>query len=92
METSKRKSVAPFYAVAALWIVSGLLLPLYTVGHYILLAVVSAVVFFVVPLHSRSASTRIQSAPDRVSCHAQRMPAIPPPMTKTSVLMSVCSA
>ena len=48
METSKRKSVAPFYAVAVLWIVSGLLLPLYTMGHYILLAVVSAVVFFAV--------------------------------------------
>jgi len=48
METSKRKPVAPFYAVAVLWIVSGALLPLYSAGHYILLAVVSAVVFFAV--------------------------------------------
>jgi len=46
METSKRKPVAPFYAVAVLWIVGGLLLPLYTVGHYVLMAVVSVLVFF----------------------------------------------
>ena len=45
METSKRKPVAPFYAVAVLWIVGGLLLPLYTVGHYVLMAVVSVLVF-----------------------------------------------
>ena len=42
MGTTIRKPVAPFYAVAVLWIVSGLLLPLYSAGHYVLLAVVSA--------------------------------------------------
>ena len=46
METSKRKPVAPFYAVAALWIVGGLVLPLYTAGSYVLMALVSVVVFF----------------------------------------------
>ena len=45
METSKRKPVAPFYAVAVLWIAAGLLVPLYTVGHYMMMAVVSVVVF-----------------------------------------------
>ena len=46
MESEKRRPVAPFYAVAVLWIVAGLLLPLYTMGHYVLMAVVSAAVFF----------------------------------------------
>ena len=48
METSKRKPVAPFYAVAVLWLVVGLLLPLYTMEHYMVMAVVSLVVFFCV--------------------------------------------
>ena len=46
METTQRKSVAPFYAVAVLWLVCGLFLPLYTPLHLILLTVVSAAVFF----------------------------------------------
>ena len=45
---AQRKSVAPFYAVAALWLAYGLLLPLYAPAHYVLLAVVSAAVFFAV--------------------------------------------
>ena len=45
MET-KRKSVAPFYAVGVLWLVWGLVLPLYSAMHYALLAAVSAAVFF----------------------------------------------
>ena len=45
METSKRKPVAPFYAVAVMWIVCGMLLPLYTLGHYFVMAIVSVVVF-----------------------------------------------
>ena len=46
METKARKSVAPFYAVAALWLIYALLFPLYAPLHYILLAAVSAAVFF----------------------------------------------
>jgi len=48
METSKRKPVAPFYAVAVLWLAYGLLFPLYAPVHYILLAAASGVVFFAV--------------------------------------------
>ena len=48
METTTRKPVAPFYAVAVLWLVWGLLLPLYAGMHYILLAAVSVAVFFAV--------------------------------------------
>ena len=44
--TAKRKPVAPFYAVAALWLLGGLFLPLYTKTAIVLLAVVSAVAFF----------------------------------------------
>ena len=42
----KRKSTVPFYAVAVLWLVYSLLFPLYKPMHYVLLTVVSAVVFF----------------------------------------------
>lgn len=43
---TERKPVAPFYAVAALWLLSGLFLPLYTFPAYALLAAASAAVFF----------------------------------------------
>lgn len=48
MPAEKRKPVAPFYAVAALWLLGGLFLPLYTAAGILLLAVVSAAVFFLV--------------------------------------------
>ena len=44
--TAKRTPAAPFYAVAALWLLGGLFLPLYTKTAIVLLAVVSAGVFF----------------------------------------------
>nr|WP_325183764.1 5-bromo-4-chloroindolyl phosphate hydrolysis family protein [uncultured Oscillibacter sp.] len=43
---AKRKPVAPFYAVAALWLLGGLFLPLYSNTAVALMALVSAVVFF----------------------------------------------
>lgn len=46
--TAKQKPVAPFYAVAALWLLSGAFLPLYTTPAYALLTAVSVVVFFLV--------------------------------------------
>ena len=46
METKPRKPVAPYYAVAVLWVVCGLILPPYTLVHLALLAAVSVVVFF----------------------------------------------
>ena len=45
---SKRKPVAPFYAVAVLWLAWGLLVPLYEPLHYALAAAASAAVFLVV--------------------------------------------
>ena len=41
-----RKPVAPFYAVAVLWVTYGLLFPLYAVSHYLLLSLVSAAGFW----------------------------------------------
>ena len=46
METKQRKPVAPYYAVAVLWVACGLLLPLCTLMHLALLAAVSVGVFF----------------------------------------------
>lgn len=46
METSPRNCVAPFYAVAVLWLAAGALVPLYEPMHYGLLAAVSLLVFF----------------------------------------------
>ncbi|WP_298017272.1 5-bromo-4-chloroindolyl phosphate hydrolysis family protein [uncultured Dysosmobacter sp.] len=57
METSKRKPVAPFYAVAVLWLAYGLLFPLYAPVHYALLAAVSAAVFFGVNAVCQNAGT-----------------------------------
>lgn len=48
METNTRKPVAPFYAVAVLWLLYALLFPLYAPNHYVLLAAVSAAVFALV--------------------------------------------
>lgn len=48
METNTRKPVAPFYAVAVLWLLYALLFPLYAPNHYILLAAASAAVFALV--------------------------------------------
>ena len=45
MGGSNRAPVAPFYAVAVLWLVYGALFPLYAVMHYVLLGVISAGVF-----------------------------------------------
>ena len=47
MKTEVRKPVAPFYAVAALWIVYALLFPLYAPAHYALLIAASAAGYLV---------------------------------------------
>lgn len=56
MET-KRKPVAPFYAVAVLWLACGLLVPLYEPLHYALVAVVSVAVFGIASALCRSGAT-----------------------------------
>ncbi len=48
MEKTAHKSVAPFYAVAVVALVWGLVLPLYSAKHYILFAAVCGAVFFAV--------------------------------------------
>ena len=55
MET--RKPVAPFYAVAAVWLACGLLVPLYEPLHIGLAAAASAAVFFAVNVLCRNAGT-----------------------------------
>ena len=63
METSPRKCVAPFYAVAVLWLAAGALVPLYEPMHYGLLAAVSVVVFLAVNALCRCASPEDASSP-----------------------------
>lgn len=46
METEKRRSAAPFYAAAAVWLAYALLLPLYEPLHYCLAAGASIAAFF----------------------------------------------
>lgn len=48
MTAKDRKPVAPFYAVAALWLLGGIFLPLYTNTAIILMALASAAVFVLV--------------------------------------------
>ncbi len=48
MKTNARRPVAPFYAVAVVWLAYALLFPLYEPLHYVLLAAVSAAVFLAV--------------------------------------------
>lgn len=53
MEKTTRKSVAPFYAVAAVWLAYALLFPLYEPMHYALLTAVSVAVFLAATLLCR---------------------------------------
>ena len=54
METSKRKSTAPFYAAAVVWLVYALVLPLYEPIHYILAAGASLLAFLTATALSRN--------------------------------------
>ena len=45
MEKILRKSVAPYYGAAAVWVLCALLLPLYTAGMFLLTAVLSVAAF-----------------------------------------------
>ena len=47
MATVKRKSTVPYYAAAGTWVIYALLFPLYRVPQFIFIAIVSAVVFFI---------------------------------------------
>ena len=70
METNRRKPVAPFYAVAALWLACGLLVPLYESLHYALVAAASIAVFLIAGALCRSgaaAQTEQKAAPKQES-------------------------
>lgn len=56
-----KKSVAPIYAVAVLWVIWGLFLPLYAVWHFVLAAICSVAVFWVA---KRLFPNRILVVPD----------------------------
>ena len=47
MATVKRRSTVPYYASAGTWVIYALLFPLYRVPHFLFVAVVSGVVFFI---------------------------------------------
>ena len=47
MATVKRRSTVPYYAAAGTWVIYALLFPLYRVPHFIFIAIVSAVVYFI---------------------------------------------
>lgn len=62
MATIKRKSAVPIYAAAGTWVLYAALFPLYRVGHFALVAVVSAVVFL---LMNAICGTQTIEVPDK---------------------------
>ena len=57
-----RKPVAPFYAVAVLWLVYSLLFPLFLPRHFILLAIASAVTMWGVSSLCKSGAAAVKEA------------------------------
>ena len=47
MREVRKKSVVPIYGLAAVWLVYCLIFPLYRLWHFVILAVVSAVAYFI---------------------------------------------
>lgn len=62
MATIKRKSAVPYYAAAGTWVLYAAMFPLYKAGHFVLIAVVSAVVFF---LMNAICGTQTIEVPDK---------------------------
>ena len=52
MATVKRRSTVPYYAAAGTWVIYALLFPLYRVPQFIFIAIVSAVVYFIMNAHT----------------------------------------
>lgn len=59
-KTIVHKSAAPIYAAAVMWLLYGLLFPLYQVGHFLLAAVASAVVAIVARLFCRDVTEEVE--------------------------------
>ena len=72
METQARKPVAPFYAVAVLWLVYGALFPLYAPLHYALLTGASAAVFAGVWLLCRGGAGETKTPPKETKAAAEK--------------------
>ena len=47
MATVKRKSTVPYYACGGVWVLYALRYPLYKVSHFVLVAIMSVIVFFI---------------------------------------------
>ena len=56
--SAERKPVAPYYAVAVMWLLGGFTLPLYQPVCAVLLAIASAVVFLVTNTLCRGGGSR----------------------------------
>lgn len=66
MTAKERKPVAPFYAVAVLWLLGGIFLPLYSDAAIGLLAAASAIVFLAVDKLCKGAGTIAGSAAEEM--------------------------
>ena len=47
MATVKRKSVVPYYACGGVWLLYAALFPLYKASHFVLVAIMSVIVYFI---------------------------------------------
>ena len=63
MITVKRKSTVPYYACAGVWVLYALLFPLYRVSHFLLVGVVSAVVFLLMRMICPDIEERVPEKP-----------------------------
>ena len=62
MATIKRKSAVPIYAAAGTWVLYAALFPLYKLGHFVLVAIASALVFL---LMNAICGTQTVEVPDK---------------------------
>lgn len=65
MKTIVHKSAAPLYAAAAVWALYALLFPLYRVGHFLIAAAASAVVYFIARLLCKDVVEEVEEEPER---------------------------
>lgn len=65
MKTIVHKSAAPLYAAAAVWALYALLFPLYRVGHFLIVAAASAVVYFIARLLCKDIVEEVEEEPER---------------------------
>ena len=65
MATVKRRSTVPYYAAAGTWVIYALLFPLYRVPHFLFVAVVSGVVFFIMNAVCGTVEVTVPDPPKR---------------------------